>query len=479
MDAPTPAAVVTHGDALPPAARRAADGRLRVSYAAVWLLAGPLILNSGVQSVLNLTDTWFIGRLSTQATAAMGAIYWLVLCGILLLGGVAMGVQTFAAQAYGARRYASASQAAWSGLAASLLTIPMFIALGFVARPILERAGIDPEVRELALAYWWPRFAVGGPLALLSWSLSSFFNGVGRTDRTLIVTLVMALSNALFNQWFMFGLGMGIAGSAWGTVTATALGTVLALGFFVAPEFRARFRSHLTWRRLRISRQFTLGLPMGLSIAADLFGFALFQLMLVRVGAVAGAATQIVSMLTSLAYGPGVGIALAGTTLVGQSLGQRQRDWAATIGDAVIRLVVAYMGGVAVLLALGTPWLAHLFVNASDPNSAAVITLCVRLMWIAAAFQVFDGLNLGSGFCLRGAGDARVPALLVAGLAWGCWVPLTHMLTFSPGQGYVHFLPQFGLGPTGGWWAALVYVVALGLALNWRWRSGVWRSIAP
>jgi MATE family multidrug resistance protein len=287
----------------------------------------------------------------------------------------------------------------------------------------------------------------------------------------------MSVSNALFNQWFMFGLGMGIAGSAWGTVAATALGVVLALAFFVGPEFRLRFRSHLTWRRLRIARQFTLGLPMGLSIAADLFGFALFQLMLVRVGAVAGAATQIVTMLTSLAYGPGVGIALAGTTLVGQSIGQRRPDWAATIGNAVIRLVVIYMGGVAVLLALFTPWVAQLFVNASDPNAGAVLALCARLMWIAAAFQIFDGLNLGSGFCLRGAGDARVPALLVAGLAWGCWVPLTHMLTFARGEGYVNFLPQFGLGPTGGWWAALIYVVALGLMLHWRWRSGAWRQI--
>lgn len=477
MDAPFPnpaATAAADTEVLPPAARLR-QGRAVVSYRAIWLLAGPLILNSAIQSILNLTDTWFIGRLSTQAVAAMGAIYWLVLCGILLLGGVAMGVQTFAAQAYGARCYARAAQATWSGLAASLGTIPAFIALGYVARPILEHSGIDPAVRDLALAYWWPRFVVGGPLALLAWSLSSFFNGVGRTGTTLIVTLVMALSNAVFNQWLMFGLGMGIAGSAWGTVCATALATALAFVLFLAPATRRRFRSHLTWRRLRIARQYALGLPMGLAIAADLFGFALFQLMLVRVGAVAGAATQIVTMLTSLAYGPGVGIALAGTTLVGQSIGQRRPDWAARVGDAVIGLVVLYMGGVAVLLAVFTPWLAGLFVTASDPSAAAVLALCSRLMWIAAAFQVFDGLNLGSGFCLRGAGDARVPALLVALLAWGCWVPLTHMLTFAPGEGYVTFLPQFGLGPAGGWWAALVYVVLLGLTLFVRWRSGAWR----
>ncbi len=475
MDIPvTPRAAVPPGE-LPPAARRLPDGRLAVSYAAVLGLAGPLVLNSGVQSILNLTDTWFIGRLSTQATAAMGAIYWLVLCGILLLGGVAMSVQTFAAQGFGARRYRAASNAAWSGVAASLCTIPAFIALGFVARPVLEAAGIDAEVRELALAYWWPRFAVGGPLALIAWSFSSFFNGVGKTRDTLVITLLISITNAIFNEWFMFGLDMGIAGSAWGTVAATAVGVLLSLAVFLGRPVRLHFQSHLTWRRVRLRRQFTLGLPMGLAIAADLFGFALFQLMLVRVGAVAGAATQIVTMLTSLAYGPGVGIALAGTTLVGQSMGQRRTDWAMTIGNAVIGIVVVYMGGVAVLLAIGTPWVAAWFINGTDPNAAAVLALCGRLMWIAAGFQVFDALNLGSGFCLRGAGDARVPAILVALLAWCGWVPLTHMLTFAPGEGYVHFLPQFGWGPTGGWWAALIYVVCLGLMLNWRWRSGAWR----
>ena len=69
-----------------------------------------------------------------------------------------------------------------------------------------------------------------------------------------------------------------------------------------------------------------LGLPMGLFPAADLIGLAMFQLMQVGLGAVAGAATQIVMMMTSIAYMPAVGIAIAGTTLVGQSIGAGDRQ---------------------------------------------------------------------------------------------------------------------------------------------------------
>jgi multidrug resistance protein, MATE family len=460
-----------------PAERRDAAGRSHVDYRAVWLLAGPLMANSAIQAVLNLTDTWFISRLSTTATAAMGAIYWVVLCAIILLGGIGMATQTFAAQAFGAGRRMRAAHAAWTGLHASLAAIPLFVALGFLGEPLLRMLHVDPEIRGLALAYWWPRLVVAGPLGLFVWTLTGFFNGIGRARLTLLVTVVMGVANVPFNQLFIFDLGLGIAGSAWGTAAAEALGLVLALALFLAPGMRRHFRSHLGWRRPAIGRQFAVGLPMGLSTTADLLGLALFQLMLVSLSTVAGAATQIVMMMTSLAYMPGIGIALAGTTLVGQSIGAGNRDWAARVGDAIIHLAMGFMGVIGLGLALASPWLLPLFVNAHDPLAPAVRSLGGTLIWMAACYQVFDGLNLGSAFCLRGAGDARVPALIVAVLSWGLWVPLTHVFTFPPGGGWVGFLPQFGYGAVGGWSVSVAYVVALGVGLWLRWRSGAWRRI--
>jgi MATE family multidrug resistance protein len=76
-----------------------------------------------------------------------------------------------------------------------------------------------------------------------------------------------------------------------------------------------------------------------------------------------------------------------------------------------------------------------------------------------------------------GAGDVRVPMFMVILLSWVGFVPLAHMLTFAPGQGWVHFLPQFGLGTVGGWSALLIYTFALGAMMFLRWRSGAWRKI--
>ena len=99
------------------------------------------------------------------------------------------------------------------------------------------------------------------------------------------------------------------------------------------------------------------------------------------------------------------------------------------------------------------------------------------LLWFAAAYQFFDGLNIGSSFCLRGAGDTLVPGALVLVLSWFVFVPLAHALTFAPGGGFLHFLPQFGYGTRGGWIAVIIYVLLLGSVLFGRWRLGVWQKI--
>lgn len=461
-----------------PARRLDPQGRAHVDWREVLTLAGPLIANSAIQAGLNLTDTWFIGRLSTTALAGMGAIHWLVIVFIALFGGVAMAVQTVVAQAHGARRYTRASQATWTGLWAAAFTTPAFILLGLAGAWLLAPFALEPVVVERALEFWQPRM-FGAPLGVALWGVLGFFNGIGRARVTLVVNLVTLIVNALLAALFIFGFGWGVPGAAWATNCATATGLVIALALFVrASEFSA-YRAMLTWR-LNLGgllAQFRLGLPMGVMLAADLFGFALFQLMQVKLGAVDGAASQVVMMLTSLAYMPAIGIALAGTTLVGQSIGAGDKVWARRLGNAVIAMAMIYMGSVGLLLGLTGGWTVGLFVTPDDPLGPAVIASGMTLMWLAGAYQLFDGMTLGASFCLRGAGDASVPAVLVLGMSWLFFVPLAHSLAFAPGRGWVDWLPQFGLGAAGGWLAAVIYVCLIGITMLLRWRSRAWERI--
>jgi MATE family multidrug resistance protein len=462
-----------------PARRWDSEGRAQVDTRAILALALPLIANSGAQLLLNLTDAWFIGRISTDALAAVGAVQWLSMVVLVTLAGVGIAVQTVVAQAQGARRQARASQAVWTALWALLLAAPLFVAAGLSMRALLGPFGLPGHLVDLAAAFWLPRVS-GSIFGAAVWALLGFFNGIGRPRVTVVVTLVMALANALFNELFIFRLHLGIGGSGLATAAAQICGLAIALGVFLGRNYRRHYRSHLTWspRLRRIGAQVRLGLPMGLMYAADLIGFSIFQIMQVRLGSVEGAATQVVMIMTAVAYMPGVGIALAGTTLVGQAIGAGDRAWARVLGNRVIAMAALYMGGIGLLLALSGPLVLPLFVGAADPQSGAVVALGLRLLWIAALYQFFDGLNLSSGFCLRGAGDAAVPATLTLLCSWLVFVPLAHMLSFAPGQGWIGFLPALGWGAAGGWLAVAIYALLIGSVLLLRWRSPSWQRLS-
>jgi MATE family multidrug resistance protein len=355
---------------------------------------------------------------------------------------------------------------------------PLFVLTGFGGRVILAPFGFGPHIETLAADFWLPRVA-GSCFGAAAWAVMGFFNGIARPRMTALISSVAAIANIVLNYFFIFRFGWGVAGSGWATTAAQALALVLGMTVLMGTGFRREYKFHLTWRPRAVAlwQQLRLGFPMGLLWAADLVGVAIFQMMQVRLGTADGAATQVVMMLTSVAYMPGFGIALAGTTLVGQSIGAGNREWAMQLGTRVTWYAAAYMGSAGILLALAGPWILPLFTSGQDAEAATMITLGTQLLWLAAVYQFFDGVNLGSGLCLRGAGDAYVPAALVIVLSWLVFVPLAHMLTFAPGQGWFDFLPQAGMGAVGGWTAMVIYVCLLGLTLFLRWRSGAWKKI--
>jgi multidrug resistance protein, MATE family len=462
-----------------PAQRIDREGQVKVDVKAIVWLALPFILNSALNAVLNLTDTWFIAQLSSEAVAAMGAIYWVSLTLIIFLGGTAIAVQTYVAQAMGSRRKRRAAHWMWTGLYAALAVAPIFWFAAWLGPIGIAHAHLEPKVAQLAIDYWQPRMWTA-PLGTALWTLLSFINGIGQPRDSLIINVFVAICNALLNQLFIFTWGMGMAGSAWATGASLFLG-LLASGALLKWSKRfPKFPFAATWR-LRwpsLKSIFSLGIPTGLFIALDLIALAFFQLYQTQLGAVGGAATQVVMMLTSIAYMPAVGIGNAGNTLVAQSIGAGNREWAYKLGNVTIAMSTIYMTTVGVIIALASPWLMSVFVSPQDPQAAKVIALGVTLAWIAAAYQFFDGLNIGSAFCLRAAGDAKTPTLMLGALAWLVFIPLAQILTFSAGQTWFSWLPGLGYGAAGGWVAACIYIGLLGTVLLFRWRSGAWRKIS-
>jgi len=461
-----------------PAVRLDAQGERRVDYRAVARLALPLILNSAIQAVLNLTDTWFASRLGTESVSAMGAIILPVVLMSFVFGGAGIAVQTLVAQAEGGGRRMEAGQAVWTGLWAMLLSFLPFGLLAQYGDVIFRPFELTPPILAKATEFWQARME-GLPSAIALWVLTSFFNGIGRSRLSLGLSALVAFLNIPLNEILIFHAGWGLAGSAWASNLAALLGALLGLGIFLSPTLARLYGTRQChWPRPRaLAHLISLGFMMGLGTASDLFGLALFQLMQVHLGAVAGAASQILFALTSVGFFPTIGLGLAGITLVGQSIGAGDPAWARILGNRIIRLCLLYMGGFGFVLAAAGPLVLRLFVNVHDPVGAETLAVGEKLLWIAAAYQLFDALNLGSAFCLRGAADARVPMLIPMVLTAFFFLPLVHILSFAPGEGFVTFLPAVGWGVIGGWIAVALYTALLGLALWARWRSGLWMKI--
>jgi MATE family multidrug resistance protein len=453
-----------------------AIGRAQVNHRAILALAFPLMVSNAIQVLLNLIDTWFIARISTEALAAVGAIQWLLVAVLFVLFGSVMPVQALVGRFVGARRYARAARVVWSALWITLSAAPVFVALGLADGFIFAPFDFHPPIGTLASQFWFPRVA-GSPLGMAGAAIFSFFYGIGRTRVILAVAAVDIIVNALLNELFIFRFAWGVAGSAWATTVAQGVGLLVVLALFLSVEYRRTYKSHLTWKP-HVGLLWTLvrmGIPMGLTAAANLLGLALFQIMQVRASTVGGAATQLVSTIESIAYIPGVGIASASTTLIGQSIGAGDRQWAKLLGTRAILLTASCTGCIGVALAAIGPWLLPLFMEAPNVESVAVVSLAIRLLWLAAAYEFFAGLHIGSTMCLYGAADTTVPALFALPISWLVFIPLAHSLTFSEGEGWFRFLPHLGWGSIGGWTAMVIYVMILGITLFLRWRSGAWR----
>src|SRR4051812_46030438 len=175
-----------------PAVKQDTRGRRRVDLRVVITLALPLFVNSGIQALLNLTDTWFIGRISTDATAAVGASYWFVIVAILFFGGPCLAAQTLAAQAFAAGDNRSASRGAWGGLRGMLVVAPVFVIIAALGPSLMGALKIQGQVAKLAADYWFPSL-LGGAFAVGIWATTGFFNGIGRTATTLALMTFVAV----------------------------------------------------------------------------------------------------------------------------------------------------------------------------------------------------------------------------------------------------------------------------------------------
>jgi MATE family multidrug resistance protein len=195
-----------------------------------------------------------------------------------------------------------------------------------------------------------------------------------------------------------------------------------------------------------------LGLPIGVHQWLEIAAFGGALVLMGLFGTVPLAAHNITITIVALTYMVPLGTSAAAAVLVGHAIGRGDADGARREASAALACGVGFMVLSAVTITLFPRAMASVF-----STEEVVVTLAAQLLPIAAAFQVFDGVQGVASGILRGAGDTRVPMLLNL-IGFGLvGLPVSALLAFP-----------IGMGPAGLWWGLVICLVVVAGLLAWR-----------
>ena len=363
-------------------------------------LAVPAFFALVAEPMFLLVDSAIIGHLGTPQLAGLGVAGSVLATAVGVFVFLAYGTTATVARALGAGATDRVISAGMDGtVLAAVLGVLAAIGVALGAEPLCVALGAGGEVLQHASVYLRIS-ALGLPAMLVVLAITGALRGVQDTRTPLVVSVAGFTVNAVLNVGLVYGLGWGIAGSAWGTVIAQcAMASALVAVWFV------RLRASGATLRLHPGGVLTAalnGVPLIVRTLALRAVLLLTTWVAASLGEVPLAAHQVAfTVWTLLAFALDA-LAIAGQALTGKGLGAADvagvREATATmvrwgiVGGAVVGLVVAASG----------PLLAPLF--SADPQVQAAVIAALIVVGIGQPVSgyvfVLDGV-------LIGAGDAR------------------------------------------------------------------------
>lgn len=429
-------------------------------------LALPVVATQLAHISMGFVDTVMVGRLSSEALAGIALGNSIFFTTLMVAMGVVMAVGPMVSQAFGAGDREgvarSTRQGMWLG---AMLTIPCMLIVYNIA-PVLNL--IVKEAETVALAQNYLRAIAWGVLPFLWFvGLRSFIEGVSRPRPATLISFVAVGLNIFANYVLMYGkLGMprlGLVGTGWAsTIVFWFMFLALALVSGRGAAFgRYEVLSHLRRPDLQYLRElFRIGWPIGVSYGIEAGLFMITAVMMGVFGTVALAAHQIAIQCASITFMVPLGIGIAASVRVGQAAGRKDAAGARMAGLVGVGLGASFMAGAAIVFWTVPRTIVALYLNLDDPANAEVVSLAVSLLFVAAVFQLFDGVQVSAAGALRGLKDTRIPMLIGFVSYW--------LVGLSTGYAF-----GFGLdlGPVGLWWGLVQGLLFAAILLSWRfWR---------
>ena len=426
-------------------------------------LALPLVIAEVGWMSMGVVDTIMVGRLPNSAVAIGATGLGQSLYNIVGIfgAGLLLGLDTFVAQAHGREDMRDARHSLVNGFLLAVALTPVLMLLISLWPTLMDYFGVSPQLvdpmRPFLTALNW------GTLPLLCYfGLRRYLQAVNVVHPIMFALISANLINFIGDWALIYGhLGfpaMGITGSGWSTCFARiymALVMFATLVFVETKRGLSEWLGEMTADFRRMWQLLALGAPAAAQLLLEVGAFSGATALCAKLGPVPVSGHEIALNCAAFTFMVPLGISSAAAVRVGQEIGRGNPEKAHLAGWSAIVLGAAFMCCTGLLFVTIPKPIARIF--SPDP---VVIRVGARLLLVAAAFQLFDGLQTVATGALRGSGDTRTPMLANLVAYWFIGLPFGSLLCF-----------YFGWGALGIWIGLCAGLVLIGTFLLWTWQK--------
>jgi len=384
------------------------------------LLAGPIMINNLIQTIYNLTDTFWVSKLGGTELAAITLVWPVVFLVISIGMGINIAGTSLISQYIGANDHETATKVAGQLISFSVIFSIVLAVIGFfAARFITILMGGEGELLEQASHYLQIIFT-GLPVMYLFLVFTSVKQGQGDTVSPMKYSAISVFLNIILDPIFIFTFDMGVRGAAIATVLSRAAFAIYAIYtlFYKERGIRVKF-SDLRINSNLLKKILKIGLPSSIGQSTAALGFMVLNIFIISFGQSTLAAFGIGNRINSLILMPAMGIGNALATVVGQNLGAdktiRARNAVKT--SAFITTSFMIIGGLIVYPLI--PYIIRAFTDIPDISSQGIVYL--RLVTLSLPLMGFFSIFVGT---FQGSGHTVLAMIIMMGRLWLLRIPM-------------------------------------------------------
>ena len=396
-------------------------------------LAYPIVVAQLGVILMGVTDNImvgrYIGKIGLGSAGIANSIAFLIAS--IGIGGLSV-VAPLISKAKAERNISEINRLFRSGIKVSLLFGLILGLIGFICIYFFDIFQQSPEINHQAPTFM-AIIIISNVFMFVFVAAKQLSDGLSRTYVAMMITVIGLVINLIFNVLLINGYAgfpkLGLNGSA----TSTLITRILMLFAMLVYLFKnSAFKRYLQskYNSLKTSDLvimiFKIGVPSGLQFFFEIAAFSLAVIMMGWFGENQLAAHQIAINVAATTYMMAAGLGVAGGIRVGEGRGLKSTHKIRISANVAFLLVIAFMTAMMLIIFILNRFIVELYIS-----DVEVIKIAVKLMLIAAVFQLSDGIQVVSLGVLRGISDINIPTWITMFAYWGVALPLGYFLGFT------------------------------------------------